>query len=286
MWKCSACQNLNKDEYRFCLQCGEPKPANPAGKQKAAVRPAAKAKPVKTAPAKKKKVEDDDDDRNLSRTILLLLLALVFVVGVVAIIFYYPKLRGSLDDGDEGTETVSHHTGGDDRTEATEDPEGGSSIFIFGGETAAPVAETPAAVTPVPIPVPSELPAASEAVPTPTPASEPVPTPSAEPTPTPAPTAAFTGDYLIPDSDSRYLTEADLKDLSWQQCTLARNEIYARHGRKFLTKEIADYFNSKTWYKGTIEPAAFGESLLSEIERANVNFIMQYEIAHWGGSYY
>ena len=58
-------------------------------------------------------------------------------------------------------------------------------------------------------------------------------------------------DYIFPDSDSRYLTDEDLAGYSSDQLELAKNEIYARHGRKFVTQRIADYFNSKSWYKGT-----------------------------------
>ena len=61
-------------------------------------------------------------------------------------------------------------------------------------------------------------------------------------------------DYIFPDSDSRYLTDADLEGYSSSELELAKNEIYARHGRQFVTDYIADYFNSKSWYQGTIDP--------------------------------
>ncbi len=268
MWKCSSCHNENKDEYRFCLQCGEPRPTDiaavkkPAAKTSSEKKPVGKA-PVKPAPAKKKPADAGSEDQNLTRTILLLAFALVLVIAVIAIIFYYPKLSGK-------TEPAATERPG--RTEATDAPGDGSDIFIIGGETPAPAVTAPAAITPAPILPPSEAPADT--------------VPIVTPEPTAAATAEPVGDYLIPGSDTRYVTEADLSRLTWQQCTLARNEIYARHGRKFATKEIADYFNSKSWYSGTIEAEAFSESVLSEIERSNVNYIKQYETSHWGGSYY
>ena len=88
-------------------------------------------------------------------------------------------------------------------------------------------------------------------------------------------------DFLLPDSASRYLTEADLEDLTWRELCLARNEIFARHGRLFVTPEIAEYFNSKPWYEGQ-----YDEVTLNSIETANVNFILSYENRHFGGSYY
>lgn len=104
--------------------------------------------------------------------------------------------------------------------------------------------------------------------------------PAATPTPTPNP------EYLLPDSDSRLLTEADLDSLTWEELCLARNEIFARHGRKFTTPEIDRYFSEKSWYRGTISPGDFSDNILSETERANVQTIIAYEKKHYGGSYY
>ena len=38
-----------------------------------------------------------------------------------------------------------------------------------------------------------------------------------------------------------------------------------------------NYFDSKSWYKGTIDPADFSESMLSEIEKNNIELIKKYE---------
>jgi hypothetical protein len=56
-------------------------------------------------------------------------------------------------------------------------------------------------------------------------------------------------DYILPDSDTVLLTEADIADLSLQEINYAKNEIYARHGRKFKSSELQNYFNSKYWYE-------------------------------------
>lgn len=87
-------------------------------------------------------------------------------------------------------------------------------------------------------------------------------------------------DYIIPDSDKREITVDDLKELSQWELRIARNEIYARKGRIFKTKELRDYFNRKSWYSGTIEPEDFTKSerkILSEIEFNNAVFIDKYE---------
>lgn len=113
--------------------------------------------------------------------------------------------------------------------------------------------------------------------------------PSAAPTPTPTPTPTpkpATGGYILPDSATRRLTQADVAGLTWEQCCLARNEIYARHGRIFQTKQIAAYFEAQSWYHGTVPGASFDNNMLSPIEHANVDFLTSYENATWGHSYY
>ena len=84
-------------------------------------------------------------------------------------------------------------------------------------------------------------------------------------------------EYILKDSSSRYLTKDDLQGLSADDCRIARNEIYARHGRKFDDEGLQSHFNSCSWYQGTIEPSDFQETMLSDIEVANKNLIVEYE---------
>lgn len=86
-------------------------------------------------------------------------------------------------------------------------------------------------------------------------------------------------DYILPDSSDVYLTEEDIEDLSLQEINYAKNEIYARHGRKFDSVELQEYFESKSWYNGTIDPADFKDSDLSKIERANVKLLKDREFS-------
>lgn len=50
-------------------------------------------------------------------------------------------------------------------------------------------------------------------------------------------------DYILPDSGTRKLTNSDLAGLDADELELARNEIYARAGRRFNTDYIQDYFD-------------------------------------------
>ena len=86
-----------------------------------------------------------------------------------------------------------------------------------------------------------------------------------------------TSEYILPTSDSEYLTKEDLVGLTAGECRLARNEIYARHGRMFLDEELQSYFNSFDWYHPTIEPDDFQESMLNQYEIANRDLIVTYE---------
>ena len=88
------------------------------------------------------------------------------------------------------------------------------------------------------------------------------------------------GGYILPDSGTRNYTKDELKSLSKSQLRLARNEIYARHGRKFNTADLREYFESKSWYSGTIDAATFDanvSSYLNSYELANLKLIQELE---------
>lgn len=84
-------------------------------------------------------------------------------------------------------------------------------------------------------------------------------------------------DYILEGSDSKYLTKADLAGLTAEECRLARNEIYARHGRIFKDEAIREYFESFDWYYPRIQPDDFEESMLNDYEIANRDLIVEYE---------
>lgn len=88
--------------------------------------------------------------------------------------------------------------------------------------------------------------------------------------------------YILPDSDKTKLSYDDIAGLNASELEFARNEIYARHGRKFNTDYIQEYFNLQGWYNGTISPEDFSEDMLSEIEKYNINLIADYEASQNG----
>ncbi|MDO4453283.1 MAG: YARHG domain-containing protein [Eubacteriales bacterium] len=86
-------------------------------------------------------------------------------------------------------------------------------------------------------------------------------------------------DYIIPGSNTYYLTEADISDMPIQVLCYARNEIYARYGRRFESSELQAYFDSKSWYSGSIDPSAFSNTMLNSYETANIELLKNREYA-------
>lgn len=90
-------------------------------------------------------------------------------------------------------------------------------------------------------------------------------------------TVALAEEYLLPESATKYLDRGDISGYTQQKLNYARNEIYARHGRRFISQELMDYFSSTDWYNGTIPPEQFDELVLNDYERANVEFLLGVE---------
>ena len=86
----------------------------------------------------------------------------------------------------------------------------------------------------------------------------------------------FKDEFIFWDSDVKYLTDNDLKNLSLDELAYARNEIYARYGYVFKEEKFKNYFESKNWYKAD-ENFIPDDSNLNEYEIANKNLILKYE---------
>ncbi len=109
------------------------------------------------------------------------------------------------------------------------------------------------------------------------PSVETAPSFSVPPTSSVPETMEVVSEYILPNSNSAYLTEADLAALTKEELRLARNEIYARHGRKFKDSGLNDYFMGKSWYTPLIEADRFNESVFNDYEAANRKLIADYE---------
>lgn len=87
----------------------------------------------------------------------------------------------------------------------------------------------------------------------------------------------ISADYILPDSDTRFLNEGELSGLTKEELRLARNEIYARHGRKFESEDLNQYFSSQPWYNGYLTAEEFDDSVLNEYEKVNLDLIKSME---------
>lgn len=84
-------------------------------------------------------------------------------------------------------------------------------------------------------------------------------------------------EQIIPDSDGRFLSEQDIEFLNDTGLELAKNEIYARHGRVFLTPYINKYFMEQSWYSPTVYPEEFSDSVFNEYEAKNITLFVNEE---------
>lgn len=93
----------------------------------------------------------------------------------------------------------------------------------------------------------------------------------------------FPGTY--PFASQRHLNDEDVKNLSQYTLRIMRNEIYARHGYIFQNTEMKNYFSTQAWYSPLYNDI---NSMLSEIEKSNIEFIKRYEkyVGEYGNDFY
>lgn len=84
------------------------------------------------------------------------------------------------------------------------------------------------------------------------------------------------GDSGYSYSNSSYLSEDTVKNMSSSEVNLAINEIYARHGMIFTSPALDSYFRSQDWYEPKIPYSEFDMSVLNDVEKANFNLLLQY----------
>lgn len=78
---------------------------------------------------------------------------------------------------------------------------------------------------------------------------------------------------MLPTSSILPLEETELAGLSDNFLWIAKNEIFARHGRLFDNEYLQQYFNRCTWYRGETAPEEFRESVLNQTEKENLRLL-------------
>jgi len=74
--------------------------------------------------------------------------------------------------------------------------------------------------------------------------------------------------------NSQNLTESDVQSLPPTELRILRNACFARHGRKYDSAGLGEYFNNRPWYKTRED---YNDNLLSAADRANVKLILAAE---------
>lgn len=91
-------------------------------------------------------------------------------------------------------------------------------------------------------------------------------------------TTPSSGSYVLPDSSTRLYSASELQGLSNWDLYIARNEIYARHGRMFQKDDLQSYFNGQSWYTPRYSPEQFDSmGLLNSTEQQNAATILSIE---------
>lgn len=86
------------------------------------------------------------------------------------------------------------------------------------------------------------------------------------------------GGYILPDSAGRVYTRSEIEALSDTELLYALNEIYARHGRIFKDDQIREYFESQSWYEGTVSGDTFDpvqDQIFNAYEKENRDLIVE-----------
>lgn len=86
-----------------------------------------------------------------------------------------------------------------------------------------------------------------------------------------------------PDTSTQLIDDSEWRRYSQTDLSIYRNQIYARHGRMFDDPFLCSVFSSKAWYLPQYDAASFAEKegqLLNDIERENINLIVQIEYSN------
>lgn len=93
--------------------------------------------------------------------------------------------------------------------------------------------------------------------------------------------AAGSSAFILPQSSSRVYSDSELNALTDEQLFYARNEIFARYGRKFKEAELDTYFRAQSWYRPTYDGETFDAmpDPLTDAEKENCKKMLAIEKA-------
>lgn len=84
--------------------------------------------------------------------------------------------------------------------------------------------------------------------------------------------------YIFPDSNSRYLSEEEVRAVETDRLFIGRNEIFARHGYIFEDEGLRQHFMNTPWYQEVVPGDQFNvDTELNDFEKKNVELIKKIE---------
>ena len=255
---CTKCGAYVSDDKQFCTHCGAPTQASSSQANASWQDDRGPAvSPVTPAYVPQQQPGQQPPKKVSASTIVAIIAAIVIVVaaGIIAFVLLAPHDSGDKSSG--ASSTKSSEAADDDSDE---------------GDSASTVSST----------------ASSTGATSSTSASSADTTSSKSSTSTSSTSSSATSSsmqdridspsgYVLPDSSTRVYSSSELSRLDNYTLFLARNEMSARYGRKFVSEELQRYFGGKTWYKGTIEPGDFNDNWLNDTERANAQAMLEIE---------
>lgn len=82
------------------------------------------------------------------------------------------------------------------------------------------------------------------------------------------------------EKTEKLYTESELENLDASELRILRNEIFAKHGYIFKSKDLKEHFNKFDWYKPEHENV---DKMLSDIDVKNIELIKSFEAKLKGG---
>ena len=247
MRHCIYCGMPIEEDDRFCVRCGKEQPDSSvegvsagvaASGEKAAGGTAPGAASGRTMPgggAARGRHTNNRRSSGEKKIVIALVLLCLALAGVMGALLLFPR-KNAYSESAAGTAAPAPSV--TEVSEAEEEAEAAAEEARKTEEEAARKAEEEAARK-------AEEEAARKA-------EEEAAAAAAAQRPTPTDSS-----YILPESSSRNYSYEELNQLDDYTLQMAINEIYARHGRRFSTPSMQEYFDNKTWYNGTIAPEAF-----------------------------
>ncbi len=277
--KCIECGHELKDGAIFCIRCGamqvsmdgkpiergEDWPAVDAKSGKAGYRSSADGA-LHSAQSKNPRGFQPTPNRNGGKIAVIIV---ILVILIAAIAFAATQCLGPAASGTDSSETATSSSA----TTTTTSTSSASTTTSTSSKSASASATSASASAASASASAAAASASAAAADNQQPAVAPEPQPYVEPEP------VYNDYYVLPDSSYYYYSYGELSGMSTYDLYIARNEVFARHGRMFNRSDLQDYFNAQAWYQPLYTPSQFDSmgNMLTDAERSNVIVMKQVE---------